>query len=994
LILPFKSLTAQVVINEGSNRNYSSIADENGEYPDWIELYNAGTDTVNLLNYSLSDKLSNPDKWIFPEVRLAPGQYKIIFSSGKDRKPVSGFTQVAYTGPFTPQNGWNTHLFDTPFFWDGTSNIVINTCSYCSWGYTSNSVFNQTSTEFLSTAFTAMDGSPASCSAAYGAIVFQRPNMKLNDIIVGTGQVQNAPTDYPAPYGNWYWGARHQMLIRASELAEAGLPPGAITSLAFDVVATDPNTVYDYIDIYMKPVSDSAVSPVFYTVDTNNYLHTSFKISEEGETVYLFSPSHVLLSQLNVQCNDLDISTGSLPDASTDIFLFQYATPSSTNNYSIPYTAYLLPPSFSVPSGFYDETVNVTIGNPNSDPCTIHYTLDGSDPSSAAPVYTGEPVNISGSAVLKAKALAVEKLPSPITAATYFFGVNHETPVLSVITDNANLYGPAGIFDNWWYDWERAAYVEYFDSVHNLVFSQRSGIQIDGGWGGARTQPQHSFRVELDDGVLGDGPISYPMIPDRPGRLQYGKFYLRNGSNQYLVLPHKDACQVRAMGTGTNNYYSAWRPVSVYINGSYFGLYELREKMDLEYFHLEDGADEDQIDILSQSAWYGGVLHAVEGSVEAFIEDYNAYNQLDPSEPTFWNAADQYFDLVWYNDYIIGESWMGNTDWPWNNIKIYRSDATGFRWRFCLMDMELAMAPNGWTDCYFDHIQYMRYYDPANPYINIWLKGIQNDRFRDYFINRFADVMNTAYTNDRLVSVENNMYGLTVGEMPIEYARWGDPDHIPEQMEQFQNNHNKLRSQFNLRTGQVRNHIQWNFNLPNQVDVTLNVFPSGAGKINISTVTPEEYPWQGVYFNGVPVKIEAIPAEGYAFLHWGNNGLIIDTLNPVFLDILNTTATSFDAYFDDLITLAPSMVDHEDFSVYPNPADDILYIRDHPVESGDLKYQIIDVNGRVIMEGIIQNGNNVTKINISPLPVSVFLLRISDSHGMVKQFRFVKTDIR
>ena len=100
------------------------------------------------------------------------------------------------------------------------------------------------------------------------------------------GDIQNSPTDYPAPYGNWYWGARHQMLILASELSASGLSAGNITSLAFDVVSTDPNTVYDYIDIHMKLVSYTEVHPEFEPVDTNNFLHTNFKISSSGETIY------------------------------------------------------------------------------------------------------------------------------------------------------------------------------------------------------------------------------------------------------------------------------------------------------------------------------------------------------------------------------------------------------------------------------------------------------------------------------------------------------------------------------------------------------------------------------------------------------------------------------------------------------------------------------------------------------------------------------------
>ena len=139
-------------------------------------------------------------------------------------------------------------------------------------------------------------------------------------------------------------------------------------------------------------------------------------------------------------------------------------------------------------------------------------------------------------------------------------------------------------------------------------------MQIDGGWGGSRSNPQHSFRIELDNGVLGDGSIEYPIIPNRPNRTKYSNFYLRNGSNQYLTLPYKDACLVEAMCGETNTYYSAWRPITVYINGAYFGLYELREKFDTEYFKTLEGADADSIDILSLSAWGGSVLRAVEGS--------------------------------------------------------------------------------------------------------------------------------------------------------------------------------------------------------------------------------------------------------------------------------------------------------------------------------------------------------------------------------------------
>lgn len=991
LILFHGFLNGQILINEGSNRNYLGIADENGEYPDWIEIYNAGTDTVNLLNYSITDDDAEPLKWTFPNVSIAPGEFRVIFCSDKDRKPVSGFINVANTGTFSAVVGWNTHVFSTPFYWDGISNLLINTCSYSSTGYTTNSVFNQSITPEFSTVFSFQDGSPWACSATYGSLVKQRPNMRLNDVVVGTGSVQNSPYDYPAPYGNWYWGARNQMLILASELADAGLTPGYIDSLSFDVVSTDTNTIYDYIDIYMKMLDTDLLSAMFEPVDTNNFLHTNFKISSSGETIYLYSPDQTLVSSLYVNCNDLDNSSGLYPDASPDNYLFQLSTPGFSNNTSVPYTTYLLPPVFTPTSGIFSQPVFVGMINPNGVNSVIRYTMDGSDPTISSFLYTGNPVYIASSTPLKARVFGDNSIPSQITVSSYLFNIDHTTPVLSVVTDHDNLYGENGIFDHWEFDWERAAYVDYFDSINNLIFSQKAGIQIDGGAGGSRSHPQHSFRVELDDGVLGSGPVYYPIIPDRSERLKYSKIYLRNGSNQYLGFPYKDGVEVRTMSGETNNYYSSWRPISVYINGEYFGLYELREKLDAEYFDIYDDADPDSMDILTLSYWYGQALRALEGSVDSFYVSYELFNALNPADTSYWSDADQHFDLEWYTDYIIAESWIANTDWPWNNIKIYRSDKTNFRWRFITIDLEWALAPNGWTDCYFDHIGYMLGQGNGIPYINVWLKSIQNERYRNFFINRYADVMNTAYLPDRLLAIENNFYELMVNEMPNEYARWGDPNNIGEQMENFCNNHLTFQSQLSLRTEQVRNHIQSHFDLPNQVDLTLDVNPPGAGKIHISTITPETYPWQGVYFNGVPVRIEAIENPGFDFSHWDSNGLIADPLNPVFLGNLDAPSVSFVAYFNPGTTSVDPETGHsKDFSLFPVPAKNQLFLFNHTDEIlQNIDYQVVDLNGNVLLTGQLKDPGKKAEIDISSIPSSVYVLRLFRSTEPIGQLRFI-----
>jgi hypothetical protein len=985
-------LFGQLVINEGSNRNYLAFPDEDSEFPDWIEIYNSGTDTISLAGYSLTDDATVPQKWTFPPISIPPSEYLPVFCSGKDRKPIADFTPVLYQTNYNPTVGWNTHNFTTPFYWDGVSNLLINVCSYDGAGYTVNSVVRQSATSFPSTIFAVLDGSDGACSMAAGNVVYQRPNMRLNGVTIGTGNIQNGATDYPAPYGNWYWSARHQMLILASELTAAGLSAGNINSLAFNVVSTDPNMNYDYLDVMIKPVTNSTLSNVFETLNPNLNQHSNFSISTSGETIYLINPAQSIQSSLFVNCQDLDVSRGRFPDASATLMLFDDPTPDSTNNNSTPFSSYLMAPTFSVNSGIFSAPINVGITHANGLGSVVHYTLDGSDPTTASPSYSGNPIPLFYSTVLKARVFAPGILPSPIVSASYLFGIDHVTPIISVTTQNNNLYGPTGIFDNWMFDWQRAAHVDYFTSDNQLVFSQNAGMQVDGGWGGSRYHPQHSFRLELDNGVLGEGSINHLVIPNRPNRTKYSRFYLRNGSNQYLIYPYKDAVQVEMMAGTAKSYHSAWRPVSVYINGGYFGLYELREKFDPEYFKIHDGADADSVDILSLSAWNNFYLRKVHGrgaAVDTFFTYYNAFNSLNPANSNFWDQADQYFDMEWYNDYIMGEAWMGNVDWPGNNIKIMRSDATNFRYRFCTIDLELSMAPNGWTDCYHDQIGYMLGQSTDLPYINIWLKGMQNNRFHDYFINRFADLMNTEYKIDRLLDIEQSFFDQTVVEMQNEYARWGDPNNVPGQMNDFYNRHLVFREQLSERTPQVRNHIQSNFNLPNKVDLTLDVHPAGAGKIHISTIEPDTYPWEGVYFNGVPIRIEAIANPGYQFTNWGNNALVADVLNPVFLDTLDVNNIQFDAYFEvyDLNVLEESQ--NHLFALYPNPANELITLVNGVKDAENMTYEITDLTGRSISTGSLNKTGSHTEINLNGFNASVYLVNIYQNGERIAKKRFV-----
>ena len=982
----------QLVINEGSNKNYSTISDEDGDFEDWIEIYNSGATAIDLFNYSLSDN-SNPGEWVFPHQIIQPNQFIIVFCSEKDRFSSSPFTNVLTDSTFTPQAGWNTHHFSTPFYWDGVSNIVLNLCTYNSF-YQCNSIHSQSVTTYNS-ATIALNYPGSACGFNGGSNAQQRPNIRFNSTTVGTGTVQNGYYDYPSAYSNWYEGARQQYLYTASELISAGLSAGNIDSLAFDVIATCP-TNFQLFELSLANTGINSLPPNFIP-SAGNFNHTNFKISSNGETIKLYNPSNIQISSLNINCGPgYDVSTGRFPDASVTIKKFSGPTPGLSNNGSIPSDNYTMAPVLSVNSGIYTSAFSVNISDPNNPGANIYYTLDASDPDTNSILWNGIPISVSQTTILRARSFLNGYIPSTITSASYLFNLNHTTPIISVISDSLNLFGPTGMFDNPTLDLLKASSIDYFDSTanHNLLFSRRAGIIMDGGWG-SRGLPQRPFRIKFDDGVLGQGPISGFIIPDRPNRNQYSDFMLRNGSNQYLILPHKDAAQTKMMGDGTNNYYSAWRPATVYINGEYWGLYELREKFNTEMFELSENATESSIEILSSSAQYGFQLRAVEGDVQNFYDSYNSFSQLNPLDSTFWNQADQYFDMTYYNDYMIGEIWMNNADWGfnYNNLKIYRSNATNYRWRYILMDLEYGLLPNPSNDfsCGYDLLEQLINWpstDPVNPHFNIFWKGIQNDRFRNYFINRFADQMNTMYLPSRLLAIENSMYNQTLPEMPAHFARWGDPNNVPAHMNGYLQYHQLFSDELACRPDNIRNQIQSNFNLPQQVQVELDVFPSNGGKINISTISPDSYPWNGIYFDGVPIQIEALAMPGYQFSHWESNGLITDTLNAVFLDTLTTAAINFKAHF--VSTLGIDELKPSVFHIYPNPTSEHLSIKLKENIGKINQLSVYDVLGKEYHLDNKQNGTTEYWINVSSLGPGFYLIKCQTDDGKLYHGEFIK----
>lgn len=944
---------AQIVINEISNMNSGQIADEDGEYDDWIELYNTSTSTINLGGYYLSDDSLNLEKWPIPSFSMAPASYLTIFASGKNKTTLPG--NYHWESPVL-----NSHTFDyivptasTPATWMKPDFITAGWGQgKAGFGFGDNddaTVVPLTSMAvYIRKSFTIPAGyhyKEVDLHLDYddGFVAYLNGTEIARNLINGTPTWNSSAT--ASHEALLYLGSKSEKIALDTALIRSLLVEGtnvfAVEVHNNGATSTDLSLIPFFSFLVNNPTYtfDKTPSTIIPFVGANN-LHTNFKISSKGEKIYLFNKGANTADKVWVKELSPGWSIGRVTDGAQQTGAFIQPTPSSANITKAYSNEREPEPVFSVTEGYYTTTQKITLST-SSFTAQIRYTTNGSDPTITSALYSGTAVNIPASAIVRAACFSkTDKLPSRTVTNTYFINnPGHTLPVFSVVTDNTNLYGMTGIFDHWDQEWERPCYVEYFDKNKEKMFEQFCGIQIDGGAGGSRSQPQHSFRLEFDDKVFGEGDVDETLIPDRPNRKDYKSVYLRNGSNQYLKFQFKDAMETKMMSFNTLNYYSACTPAVVYINGSYFGLYETREKLNDEFFEENYKATIDSsFHLLSLGYYYKSILRALNGSVDTFMNDYNNFIKLSHSDAQYLNKAGKILDLDYYTDYVIAQSWIADTDWPFNNIKIVKGDFTDHKWRFALQDLEWSLSPNGWSTSSLDHIGYILNYDQSVPYIRFWQELMKDAVYKRKFINRFADIMNTSYLPVNTTGIAQSIYDASYPEMRAEYVKWGGGEaQASTNMTQYASNLAIFKTELNNRTNTVRSNIISHFGLQGKYTMELQVLPAEAGQIQVNTITPQVYPWTGVYFTGVPIKMVAKGTGNYVFDYWEPNVYIKDTKNPVIETDIKLTGYQFIAHFkfkapEQAITI--SEVNYVSGDLYP--ASDWVELQNYGTNALDL----------------------------------------------------------
>ncbi len=894
LVFPL-NLFSQVFLNEASNANVSTFVLPNGTDPDWIELYNSSNANINMVGYFLSDDSTNLQKWTFPNLNLPPNGFVTIAATSNLNQSTNYFYETAVFANNTwkyiiPNSNlapdWNNLSFDASAWNSGQMSV----------GYGDDDdeieISNPTTSVYALINFSISDTSKIKKALLDldfddGFVAY------LNGIEIARVGLTGTPpnwdelaTDNEATLiqgGNISSFEINQLILKSAmkngqnvlaiEVHNSSTTSSDLTMLPFLSFGYEtPNSFYG-----------GNVHSYFNTVFPNSTLETNFSISNEGEIIYLSNPLGIVIDSLIVPDLEPDMSVGKFMDGIQNDKLFTLPTPGQSNNLSLAFEAFENPPIINIDAQFFQDSLKITISNNSFYGGQVYYTLNGDTPTINSNLYM-DTISIFDNSILKAICISSSDsiLPSLIAIESYFLAADYALPVISITTDSLNLYGPDGIFDNYNTDWKKPCVIEYFDKEGIKQFESRASIKPDGGAGGSRSNPQHSVTIEPSNLLYGEGkPIKYPLIPEKSFIKEFDAFYLRNGSNYWNQYPQKDATFMRIMRESNANS-QAYSPVIAYVNGEYFGVYELREKANEGYFSTNFGNDKDSLDLLSVSYFYGaGVLRTVKGSDSSFYSMKDLVTTYDPAASDYFSVCNKKLDLYNFTDYLVGENWFANYDWIYNNMKIARTQSTDNKWKFFLQDMELGLG--GWSDFNSNLFDYFRNENQPNPYWEIFNGLNQNTEFKNYFVNRYADLMNTTFQPDYYLPIVESMYQQLLPDLPKHFERWtGDPT---GGMNNYLNIKNNILYQFSNRNQAVRNQIVNEFALVKPVTVYLNVEPAEAGYIKISTIVPDQLPWTGVYFDGVPVEITAVANPGYIFNHWKAN----TTLASQQLDSANFT---------------------------------------------------------------------------------------------------------
>ncbi len=522
---------------------------------------------------------------------------------------------------------------------------------------------------------------------------------------------------------------------------------------------------------------------------------------------------------------------------------------------------------FSVDGGFYDHDLEIELFTNGT---RIYYTTDGTYPNRLEGIRYRKPIQISKTTPIRAVAYK-GKYKSEIIGHTYF--IQEPTTDLAVVSIQITpdiLFDPeTGLYmegknpvdsiwskpgANFWSKKEKSINAEIFEPTGECLYRSASGFRLFGGM--SRLFPQKSMTVVARDDY-GEKRIRHKLF-GKEGLKKFKFLVLRNAGSDFRKAHFRDAFMTSLL-EGWDIEKQDYRPSHVYLNGEYWGIYNIREKINRYFLEDHCDIDKDSVDIMEHRRVRkrGSRRHYFD--MLQYIEDH------DLSEPNHYAYLNSLMDIQNFMDYQIAQIYFDNQD-AGGNIKYWRPRKPNGRWRWIIYDTDWGFGLHD-DEAYKNnsilfHTEPEGPHWPNPPWSTFILRNLmENQLFKDKFVVRFADYINTSFEPTRVLNRINTFYRNLDNEIDRHHERWNiDREDWLEEV-------NIMRTFAVERPQYVRQHLQDLFNAGDEVDINIQVEGGGVVQLN-QNITINDLGFEGIYFSNLPIHLKVEPHLGFRFSHW------------------------------------------------------------------------------------------------------------------------------
>lgn len=721
-------------LNEVLRRNAYSAIDEDGDRYEWVELHNTSSGPVSLTGYALSDNEENPGKWLLPDMELGADEYVIIFLSGKDRRDPASELHASFSLSagepilLTNLNGMNCDLVQIDY--DIGKNISIGLNDSGEYAY-----FAQPTpgAENYTASFESSDLVPL---------------VNTNGVYISEVSSVGAPKSGFIDWVELYNGSSQTVQLGGWYLTDDPNEPRKWQFPSTRIAAGD------YLVIYCTTSTKSGKSLV-----------TNFNISSSGETLLLTDSNGAYIDAFETGVLEPGKSSGRLTGDSSGQRVFFTTVTRGEANASSTRTGYAAQPLFSNNELYHSSSFELTI-TCTTPGATIYYTTSGSEPTTGSKVYTG-PITISKNTPVRAIAVADGCLNSVEMCHTYLFEDQHTVPVVCLTMDPDTFAQVYAVTDRW-KKIERGGYAEYFEANGTLGISFPTGIRVNGA--GTLKWRQKSLALRIRGGY-GQKSVTYPFFRDF-NITTFSGLVLRASGQDASLARIRDAYFNRIMnGMYVDNVQT--RLTVVYVNGRYYGLYELQEDQNADYLASHYGVNvEDNVDYIRRN------VTALDGDNTEIKRVRQFALGRNLSDPDVYAQFTEWVDVDYWIDYLCARSFIADGDMF--NQKYWRTRDYSVKWRPILYDMDLALHSSVTRDVlhkYFTE-EGVPSADGSLTNMDIWVGLYKNKEWRLKFVERYVYLLYNQFDPDTVTGILDEMAAEMEPEMARHIERWGSPSSV------------------------------------------------------------------------------------------------------------------------------------------------------------------------------------------------------------------------